>query len=168
MPPRQSIILVDTMAIKASHDLACWNALRKNYALHTVRKCIEEATRVNRNGHQLVRRTEAQLAAELVVTEVGPLLQAKVSLAVGERTDLDPGERDLLAYALSIGGKAWWLCGPDNGTVNALQILRLLGRMVSLEELAKGAGVHLRTAPFQYTERWLSERRLRFTMDDLG
>lgn len=167
MPTRQSVILIDTMAIKAAHDLGCWNAIRKYYALQTVRKCVEEATRANRNGQQLVRRTEAELASELLVVEVSPLMQAKVTLAVGERMDLDPGERDLLACALSIGGKAWWLCGPDNGTVNALQLLRLLDRMVSLEKLAHGAGARLNSPPFHYTEKWLSDHRTRFMFDDL-
>ena len=167
MPPRQSVILIDTMAIKAAHDLGCWNAIRNTYALKTVQKCIEEATRVNRNAQQLVRRTEAELAAELLVVDVSPLMQAKVTLEVGERTDLDPGERDLLACALSIGGKSWWLCGPDNGTVNALQLLRLLDRMVSLEALARGAGARLNSPPFHYTEKWLSDHRTQFLLEDL-
>lgn len=165
MPPRASLILADTVAIKGAHDLGCWNALRKAYVIHSVQKCVEEATRTNRWGDQLVPRTADQLAAELILGQVTDVLRAEVTLRVGHRTDLDEGERDLLAYALSMGKRAWWLCGPDNGTVNALQLLGLLDRMVSLEALAHGVGHKLGSPPFHYTEKWLSERRTRFLLD---
>ncbi len=165
MPPRGSIILVDTVAIKGAHDLGCWNSLRKAYELHSVKKCIEEATRSNKHGCQLVERREAELAAELKLGAVSPLMRATVTLRIGNRSDLDEGERDLLAYALTLPARVWWLCGPDNGTVNALQILGLLERMVTLEALARGCGHPLNAPPRHYTEVWLSERRTRFLLD---
>lgn len=77
MPPRGSIILVDTVAIKGAHDLGCWNSLRKAYELHSVKKCIEEATRPNKHGSQLVGRSEGELAAELKLGSVNPLMRAR-------------------------------------------------------------------------------------------
>jgi hypothetical protein len=64
-----------------------------------------------------------------------------------------------------MGKGTWWLCGPDNGTVNALKLLGLLDRMVSLETLAQGVGHRLASPPYHYTEEWLSERRTRFLLD---
>jgi hypothetical protein len=130
-----------------------------------VPKCVEEATRANKSGAQLVSRKAAELEAELKLGQVTDLMRATVTLRVGHRTDLDAGERDLLAYALAIRGEAWWLCGPDNGTVNALQLLGLLDRMVSLEILARGVGHKLTSPPHHYTEKWLSDRRTRFLLD---
>ncbi len=72
MPPRGSIILVDTVAIKGAHDLGCWNSLRKAYELHSVKKCVEEATRPNKHGARLVERHEDELAAELKLGSANP------------------------------------------------------------------------------------------------
>lgn len=146
--------------------LRSWNALRKTYQLHTVSTCIEEATRTNKKGNQLVAKSLDQFRAELTIVAVKPRMQAEVTLRVGERTDLDPGERDLLAYALTLPGRAWWLCGPDNGTVNALQILRLLDRMVTLESLMRAVGMPVDALQYHFTEKWLADRRLRFALDD--
>jgi hypothetical protein len=158
--------LVDTVAIKGAHESGCWNALRKAYALHTVKKCLEEATRPNRRGQRLVARGETELTGEIKLGEVTDLMRATVLLRVGHRLDLDEGERDLLAYALSLNPHVWWLCGPDNGTVNALNSLGLLDRMISLEAAARGAGHHTRGLPRHYTDAWIAERRTRFLLDE--
>src|SRR4051812_19382102 len=120
------------MAIKLAHDLGCWNALRQTFRLHSVEKCIEEATRMNKDGKVLVRRSAEELAAEVTLGTVDRVTVAKVTLQIGAQADLNEGERHLLAYALTLSG-AWFLCGPDTGTVRAMQILSLLDRMVSFE-----------------------------------
>ena len=165
MPPRQSIILMDAVAIKGAHQAGCWNALRKNFTLHSVPLCVQEATQPNKAGQQLVSRTEHELGAELVLGEITDRMRLGVTMRVGHRTDLDRGERDLLAYALSLSGPAWWICGPDNGTVNALNLLGLLDRMISLESLARASGHSPATLPPQYREQWLADRRTRFLLD---
>ena len=166
-PPRQSIILVDTNAIKAAHQSGCWNALRKNYKLHSVRLCVEEATRPDKRGSKLVDRPEAELAAELVLGQVNDVARADLKLAIGNRNDVDAGEAELLAYARSLPGRVWWLCGPDKGTVKAMHHLRLLERMVALETLAKGCGQSTAGLPGNYTEKWLSDQRTGLLFDNL-
>src|SRR5690349_8933072 len=116
MPPRDSIVLVDTMAIKQAHDLGCWNAIRKAFQLHSVAKCVEEATRSSRDGTVLVKRSREDLAAELTLGDVDLLIATDLTLQIGSQADLNDGERDLLAYARTLSG-VWFLCGPDNGTV---------------------------------------------------
>jgi hypothetical protein len=165
MPPRNAIILVDTVAIKGAHEAGCWNAMRKAYQLHSVSKCVEEATRPNRRGERLVSRDDKELGAEITLGAVSDLMRAKAMLRIGHRTDVDEGERDLLAYALTLPANIWWLCGPDNGTVNALQFLGLLDRMVTLEALARGCGHAVKNLPAHYTERWLSARRTKFLLE---
>ena len=147
------------MAIKLAHDLGCWNALRHTFKLHSVPKCIEEATRMNRDGKVLVRRTAEELAGELTLGAVDRLQVAKVTLQIGAQADLNEGERHLLAYALTLPG-IWFLCGPDSGTVRAMQILSILDRMVSFETLASVAGYRLKKLPPHFSERWLSSHRL--------
>jgi hypothetical protein len=166
-PARQSIVLVDTNAINAAHRIGCWNALRKNYQLHSVRLCVEEATRPNRHGRKLVDRPKAELAAELVLGKVDDLARAELRLAIGNRNDVDAGEAELLAYARTLPGRVWWLCGPDAGTVKAMNHLRLLDRMVALESLAKVCGHATAGLPDNYTERWLSAQRTKLLLAGL-
>ncbi len=167
MPPRDGIILVDTNAIAAAHTHGCWNALRRYYRLHSVRECVEEATRPNKRGARLVEREAKELAAELTLGSPDKLAHASLTLAMGHRIDVDAGERALLAYARTLSGKVWWLCGPDKGTVGALHVLGLLDRMVALETLAKASGHTVRDLRANYTERWLSEQRTRLLIDGL-
>jgi hypothetical protein len=158
---------MDTNAIKAAHRLGCWNALRKNYRLHSVRICVEEATRADRRGRKLVDRHEAELAGELVLGQVDDLARADMRLAIGNRNDVDAGEAELLAYARTLPGRVWWLCGPDAGTIKAMNHLRLLERMVALETLAKSCGHATAALPANYTEKWLSDQRTKLLLGGL-
>ncbi|MGA2445380.1 MAG: hypothetical protein ABSG50_08165 [Opitutaceae bacterium] len=166
MPPRGALVLVDAVAIKAAHQLGCWNALRKTYRLETVEKCVEEASRLDRSGRRLVNREAAEIKAEIETRPVTAVQRAAVRLKVGSRVDLDDGELDLLAYALTLERQPWWLCGPDKATLIALSRLQLLERMVSLEALASGVGHKVREWEEQYTEKWLSAKRLKLQLGD--
>jgi hypothetical protein len=154
------------MAIKVAHDLGCWNALRKKFRLHTVLKCVEEATRRNRKGHVLVDRSEEDLAAELTLGSVDRQKLVELVFRVGPQADLNEGELQLLAYALTLPN-AWCLCGPDEGTVRAMRILSVLEKMVSLESLLKAIGHSTKNLKYHFSERWLAERRLAGVLDSL-
>lgn len=160
MPLRNSIILMDAVAIKGAHDTGCWNALRQNYRLHSVKLCVEEVTRQNKQRKILVDRHYEELATELNLGQVTELARTTLKLKVGARIDLDPGETELLAYALTMPTDVWWLCGPDNGTLNALRILNLFSRMVSLEALAQPVGHDCGKFSPQFKEKWLADKRL--------
>lgn len=164
MPPPQSIVLVDTMAIKAAHDLGCWNGLRSTFKLHSVPKCVEEATRQNKNGAVLVRRTAEDLAADLTLGTVEPLAVTRLTLEVGSHADLNDGEKHLLAYALTLSG-TWLLCGPDRGTVRAMHMLSLLPKLVSLESLASTTGQKIKNLPHHFSEGWLSTFRTQLLLE---
>jgi hypothetical protein len=166
MPPRGSLVLVDTVAIKAAHELGCWNALRQAYHLETVEKCLEEVIRPDRAGRQLVPRKGAELKTELKVHAVSDLQRTKLLLLLGKQIDLDDGERDLLAHALTLGRKAWWLCGPDKATLRALHRLNLLERMVALETMARAAGHRIVTLGEQHTEQWLKAKRTKLLLGE--
>ena len=129
--------------------------------------CIEEATRPSKRGKRLVDRDPAELAIDFdTVGDVDDLSKTQLIFDVGNRNDVDDGERDLLAYARSLPGRVWYLCGPDNGTVQAMQILHLLDRMVSLEAMAKGCGHNFKQLPHNYSEKWLADHRTKFLFGD--
>jgi hypothetical protein len=154
------------MAIKAAHDLRCWNALRQTFQISSVAICIQEATQVNRDGHQLVARTEAEVAAEITIGPVTDQMRTALDFRIGLRADVHKGERDLLAYALTLRD-AWWLCGPDNGTVRAMKVLRIFDRMISLESIAAASGHRAPMPSKHYTERWLSDHRTQALLEEV-
>jgi hypothetical protein len=166
MPPRGSLVLVDTVAIKAAHALGCWNALRHAYQLETVEECLDEVTRVDGKGRQLVPRKAAELRAEIRIHAVTQAQRAHLLLTGGGPPDLDKGERDLLAHALSLGLKVWWLCGPDKATLRMLHRLNLLERMVSLEGMGREVGHRFTKLEEQYTEAWLKTKRTKLLLGD--
>ena len=166
MTPRGSIVLIDTVAIKAAHDHGCWNALKNSFQLHSVPLCLEEATRWSKQGRRLVAKSCEELSKELTLHTPSEQQRAELLLRVGLMLDLDAGERDLLADALTLKSKARWLCGPDKASLKALNRLQLLDRMVALETLARGVGCRTSGLKDQYTEKWLGEKRLRLRMGD--
>lgn len=118
---------------------------------------------MNKDGVVLVRRPAKDLAAELTLGTVDLLMVTKLTFQVGSQVDIHDGEKHLLAYALTLPG-VWFLCGPDNGTVRAMQILSFLDRMVSFEALANATGHRLKNLPYHFSERWLSNHRTKILL----
>ncbi len=167
MPPAGATVFIDTNAIGAAHRYHCWNALRHRYRLCTTEVCLEEATRSDRRGKVLVARSLAELRDEVSCVPVSPAQVAVLLLALQGRPPLDPGEKALLAAAYALGSTgAWVLCGPDKAALFALHRLKLVQRMVSLEELATGAGVAWRGSEEQYGKNWLQTKRTQLLLGD--
>jgi len=154
------------MAIKAAHDLRCWNALRQTYQIRSVAICVQEATQVDRDGRRLVARAEEEIAGEITLGPVTDQMRAALEYRIGLRADVHKGERDLLAYALTMRD-AWWLCGPDNGTVRAMKVLKIFERMVSLESIAAACGHKAAMPSKHFTERWLSDHRTQMFLEEV-
>jgi len=159
MPPRGARVLVDTNAIQAAHRHGCWNALRKWFHIETAEHCIEEALRPNHKGKRLVDRNRDDLVAEIAAHAVTDAQRVVLLHALQGRVDLDDGERDLLAIAITIKTGAWWLCGPDKATIYAMHLLGIVDRVCSVQGLAETAGGKSARLEDQYTEKWLSSVR---------
>ncbi|MDP2130698.1 MAG: hypothetical protein U0975_01740 [Erythrobacter sp.] len=69
-------------------------------------------------------------------------------------TVLDAGERDLWAHAIK-RRDTWILCGPDKASLTAAVKLGLRGRLISLEQLLKEAGLSTKGLPEHQTKAWL-------------
>ena len=167
MPSRQDRIFIDTCAIQAAHRYRCWNALCKGFRLETVEHCLHEAVRLDRKGRKLVDRPVEDIRQEIVVHVVTDEHRARLAYALQGRVDLDDGERDLLAIALTIESEAWWLCGPDMATIRAMNLLGRMERMVSLQSLANELGMDLRQLDEKDTDKWLSQKRTLLLMEQM-
>ncbi len=72
--------------------------------------------------------------------------------------DLDPGEKELLAYALRIEGETFLLCSPDKVCVRAAFNLGFIERYVALEDLTKSMGLKL-SLKINSTKKWMESVR---------
>ena len=147
-------VLVDTNAIIEAVRTGCWSAIAAHFELETVEECRAESLRGDSTRPSYVSVTEAQLdlAATRPVTAVQ---RATLALRCACADGLDDGERDLIAHAIARPDE-WQLCSPDKASIRAAVELGCHERLVSLELLARRAGV--RPDPPLYDHH--SERRL--------
>jgi hypothetical protein len=131
--------------------------------VHTVEKVIEETQTGAQNRRPEENIDEGQLRASLAhVAAVTPLQRAEF-LVQYPTSGLDPGELDLVIYAGTLAPKdAWLLNSPDNATVRHALSRGWIDRLVSIES----TNGHLRgrlkeNLQYNYTETWLSEKRLK-------
>lgn len=140
-----------------------WNAITARAQIITVDTCADELQRGNAAEPGYVPVTAADLS-RAVVQPLPPLAAAQFRLQYPAADGLDAGERDLLALAMSYGGTSR-ICCCDKAAVRAAHSLGMIDRIISLEALAREAGVRpnpaLRT---QFTEVRLSEWRTRLIM----
>jgi hypothetical protein len=122
------------------------------YAFDTVEECVVECETGNRRRNTVVIDT-AQLREDLQPKTVTPAMVFSLVERLGGQVDLDPGEKELLAYALTLQD-AWIITSPDKAAIRAGNVLGIVDRFISLEELAADAGQHPSLRD-NYTTRWL-------------
>ena len=159
-------VLVDTNVIIESHRHGCWAALVGKFSLDTVQKCVEECETGNQRSRNPVRVDTETLRQSLGPKNVTAADIAALVTTCPAAADLDDGEKELLAYAMTFQKKVYLLCSPDRACVRVAYLLGLIDCYVSLEELCESAGVHP-SLPDHYGKSWLSKRKTEFLLDDL-
>jgi hypothetical protein len=158
------IVLVDTNVLIEAHRTRCLAALSNYFAFHTVEKVVEETQTGAQNRHPEhtipLESLKSQLRHVAIVTD---LQRANFALS-NPGVELDPGERDLIIYGLSLGHHdVWFLNSPDVATVRYAHHRKWLDRLVSLEAM----NAHIKGRLFEslrvnYTEGWLSSNKTAF------
>lgn len=164
------IVLIDTNVIIEAHRLSCWDHLSKTFELHTVAKVLEET----QNGYNS-RRSETIDYGSLkqsfhYVHDVTQqeLLVCNMEHPNARILELDPGERDLIAYATSLGKNCWLLCSPDKAAMRTSHSLGCLDNIVSLEALLDITSLQLSSKLKEnYTESWHSRIKVAILMGAL-
>ena len=116
----------------------CWNAITGQRTVVTVEECADELRRGDPSVRGYVRVTQQEIA-RMTVEPVPAPAAAQFRLAYPAADGLDPGERDLVAFATTLTGD-FQLCSCDKAAVVAAHALGLLDRVVSLEALAESVG----------------------------
>jgi len=149
-------VLIDTMVIIEAHRISCWNGLRAFYSLETVEPCIIECATGDRRRKEYVPVDGEKVRAEICVHTITEAMRIALLVRDPKSARLDPGERDLLAFALSLEA-AWLLCDPDKAAILSAHRLDYLDRVVALEEMALAAGLRTEGYAMNHTKRWLGE-----------
>jgi hypothetical protein len=152
------VVLVDTNVIITAHRTSSWKALTSRFAVETVETCVAE-TQTGAQRRPLKERIDpAALSASLSAAwPVSDLDRAALALRDVTASNLDAGERDLWAHALT-REDAWLLSGPDKASLRFGVRLGFGDRLVALEALLDEIGHRPRGAlPRNYTRAWHAE-----------
>lgn len=159
------IVLIDTNVIIESHRTGCWNQISNHFTFHTVAKVIEETQTGFQNRKPEESIDETLLRNSIQHIEVITDIQIIEFNIRSGHPALDLGERDLMIYAELISGNAWFLNSPDVASIRFAHNKGWLDRLVSLGAMTTCLKSRLKkNLAGNYTEPWLSERKLDFRM----
>lgn len=156
-------LLVDSMIVIEAVRTGCWNAITGQLQVVTVEECSAELRRGNPGTRGYVTVTDRDVA-RITVAPLSDVQRAAFRLQYPAADGLDPGERDLLAHAMTRTDD-FHVCSSDKAAVVAAHALGWLDRAVSLEAVATSVGA--RPNPklkVQFTEarmgQWRTSLRL--------
>ena len=161
--PARQIVYVDTNVVIEAIDCGCWKALLNHYDVRTVAEVRREAQAGNRRIKSYVVVDDALFDSKVTVVEVTNTQVAAAQLRSRLMTQIDPGERDLLAYVAVQDQNALVLTTGDRAAVRAACALGLAERLRSLEELAGDCGQKPAVADW-FTKKWLSKVKMEFLL----
>ena len=155
------IVLVDTNVIIEAHRTGCWKVLTNHFSIHTVEKVVEETQTgyQNRQPEQTINEAALRKACKHIA-KINDKQRAQFHIDFPQAV-LDPGERDLIIHAGTLGvADAWLLNSPDMAAVRHAHGRGWINRLVSVEAM----NARLKFKPKEalrenYSERWLSAKR---------
>jgi len=167
MAPRRKkpTVYVDTNVIIEATRTGCWKALLDRFDVHTVQEVRAETQRKPADGSAYVAIDQALLDQKVTVHEVTAAQRVAATLRLHLLSQLDAGERDLLACLASQSPGALLLTTADAAAVKAACGLKLQDRLCSLEELAKQCGLSPKLSAW-FTTVWLQRKKTQFVFDD--
>ena len=163
MPPSRQIVYVDTNVVVEAVYTGCWTALLNKFDVRTVAEVRRETQAGNRLIKSYVVVDMAQFDAKVTVMEVSKVQLAAAQLRTPLLSQIDPGERDLLAYVVAQDKNALLLTTGDRAAIRAACALGLDDRLRSLEELAGACGQKPAVADW-FTKKWLSKVKTEFLL----
>lgn len=159
------IVLVDTNVIIEAHRTGCWNSLANFFHLETVQTCVIET----QTGFQ--NRSPAQTIAEATLQEtlkniavITKIQEAEFLIKYPNAPALDPGERHLLAHAIT-RSDTWLINSPDLAAMRFACTNGLDERLISLESMVNRIKARLTDClALQYTEAWHTQTKTRMLL----
>ena len=156
-------VLLDTMVIIEAHRVGCWSSLLNWFKLETVERCIIECASGNKARAGYVPLDAEKLKTEMTVHEVSQTMRTELATKGGSMIGVHDGERDLLSYALT-QPPIPLVCCVDKAAIRLAHRLKMLERLIALDEMAHEAGNRKQGYARQYTKAWLAEFKMAVIM----
>ncbi len=148
-------VLMDSNAIIEAHRLRCWPNLLAFFSIETVDMCARECASGSQQLHRDYVPVDTQaLRDNITVHAVDDTLRRELICREPSAADIDDGEKDLLAYAITLPPKVFLVCSPDKACMKVAARMGLLDRLVSLQTLADRVGRGNLKFKRNYTEKW--------------
>jgi len=163
MLTRGSHVFADTNVIIESHRVGCWAALMGTFQMDTVMRCVEELNTGRRRA--VAVDTQATIAA-IQPKSVTQAQVVKLMFLYPGSSDLDPGERELLAYVMDLPADTFFVCSPDKAAIRAAYALKIIERYVALEDLTEITGQRFDFRN-QYAKKFMAHQRSRLLLEEL-
>lgn len=146
-------VLIDTNAIIEAHRLNCWSNLISFFTIETVDMCARECATGQQHRTYVQIDTNA-LRQSISVHDVTNAMRLELICREPSAVDLDDGEKDLLAFAMTLPPDAFLICSPDKACMMVAARLALIDQLVSLQKLADQVGQGRLPFRQNYTEQW--------------
>lgn len=151
-------VLVDAMIVIEAVRVGCWNAITGQRRIVTVSTVAEELQRGDPGVVGYVPVTDAHVG-RMDVRVLSLVDAARFRLEYPDADGMDPGERDLIALARTLGGE-FSVCSCDKACVRAAHAIGAVEGLLSLETLLDSVGCRARPSlKVQFTEARLSQWR---------
>ena len=158
----KSRILADTNVILEAFRTGCWKAISHHFSVETVEKCVEETLTGDLGNPRHIEVSGDALREKFTVHPVSTEI-VRNFFERYPKPHLDDGEQHLLAWLhaqdMCLPQQDIWVATADKAALVALHNLGRLGRTISLEKLARDAGIHrskLDGLNEHFREGWLS------------
>ena len=152
-------ILADSMVIVEAHRMGVWNGLIHFFSIETVEECAVECATGCKRREGYVEVDQQSLRSQIQIHEVADAMRAALISADPLAARMDPGEKDLMSYAIT-QPNTLLLCSPDGLTVKCAHRLNKLDQLVALEEIAIEAGMRKQGFKGNHTKAWLTGYKL--------
>lgn len=156
-----SHVFLDTNVIIEAHRVNAWRAICGQFRLDTVMRCIEE---LNTGRRRPVTVDTDEIIVRLAPKEPSPQHMTILAVRYPESVDMDDGEKEILAYVLSLQPNTFFICSPDKALIRAAYALDLIDRYLALEHLTESAGLKP-DIEYQYTKAFLGEYRTKLLLE---
>jgi hypothetical protein len=132
------LLIVDSMIVIEAVRTGCWKAITGQRSVVLVEECAKELRRGDSASPSYVAVSEADLSRARI-EPVEPGARAEFRLTYTDADRLDPGERDVLAWASRCADE-FEVCSSDKAALRAAHAMGWLDRVVSLEMVAGSVG----------------------------
>lgn len=164
--PVRQVVYVDTNVVIEATRTGCWKALLERFDVRTVAEVRREAQAGDPKAKEYVAVDVKIFKESVTVCEVTQKQIVSAQLRSRLITQIDAGERDLLAYVAAQDKSALVLTTGDRAAVRAACALGLDNQLRSLEELAKDCGERPAVGNW-FTKTWLGKVKTECLLDSL-